>query len=263
MGAFWLRKWYLDAVSEDARVWIVYCADLRLGPLRVRCESVLESARGSPVRTRTRMGGEEPVEAGGVISWSSRSLGVGGRWKAECAGVKRTLLESEEGSVVWDCRVPRAEAVLRTEAGTVRARGYAEVMEMTIPPWKLPISELRWGRAVGESGSAVWIDWRGERPLTRVFFDDREVPGATVCDDEVKVPGFDVKLASERVLRDGPIGTTALAAIPGIESWAPAALLAAHETKRLGRASCGAPLTGEVWSGWAVYEVVRFQGRGA
>ena len=48
----------------------------------------------------------------------------------------------------------------------LRGTGYAERILITIPPWRLPIRELRWGRWIGEaaSRSVVWIDWRGESP---------------------------------------------------------------------------------------------------
>ena len=42
--------------------------------------------------------------------------------------------------------------------------GYAERLELSIRPWRLPIRELRWGRFVSEGASMAWIDWQGADP---------------------------------------------------------------------------------------------------
>jgi hypothetical protein len=137
----------------------------------------------------------------------------------------------------------------------MRATGYAEVLETDIPPWQLPINELRWGRAIGASSSVVWIDWRGSVPLTLILLDGEPVDGS-VDDRRVAFADRSITLTPTRLLRDGPIGTTALASIPGLSSWAPAAILAAHETKWFSSAACTGP---PPFAGRAIHEVVRFR----
>jgi len=258
-----LRKWYMDAVGEDGRVCIVYWASVRLGPVSLAVASVLENEPGGTTRTRTSViGCDEPRERGGVITWSHEGLGVRGTWTRACPAVERELLNEASGAIRWNCVAPgaRAEIALgdgeRGPAGeTLAGTGYAEVMDMTIAPWKVPIRELRWGRAVSAAGSVVWIDWRGPEERCEVFVDGAPAP-ARVGDEAVEGDGFTVRLSRGRVLRDGAIGTTALAGVPGISAWAPARFLTARETKWVSRAAFAAP--GRAWDGWAVHEVVRF-----
>ena len=66
--------------------------------------------------------------------------------EASAPPIHRRLFESADGIVDWTCEMPRA----RTRIGEVCGDGYAEVLHMTVPPWKLPIDELRWGRFHGQ-----------------------------------------------------------------------------------------------------------------
>lgn len=251
-----LRKWYLDAIAEDGRAWIAYWATLRLGPLSLALSSVLESAPAQAPRTRTSIrGGEEPRERDGTIAWSLDALDLRGTWSREDPPAELELLNNANGSIRWRCAAPRARVELLTAGERVHAMGYAEVMDMTIAPWRLPIRELRWGRAVGAGGSVVWIDWRGAHERTDVLVDGSPV-AARVRDDAIEGDTFSLRLTRDRTLRDGAIGTTALAGVPGISSWAPAQFLTTHETKWISRAAfASGPRS---WSGWAIHEVVRF-----
>ncbi len=128
--------------------------------------------------------------------------------------------------VRWRCEMPSADARI----GMMRGYGYAELMQLDLAPWELPIDELRWGRVANGAGSITWIDWRGSHPLTRVLVDGQRT--------EAPLP----EPADNRSIRDDLLGDTI--PIPGL----PKRIANAREQKWCGR----------VGDAWAVHEVVRF-----
>jgi hypothetical protein len=80
-----------------------------------------------------------------------------------------------------------AEAEFRFSDGSVLAGpGYAEWVELRIPPWTLPIEALRWGRFLSPSTSLVWIDWKGQHPLRLILLDGVSVPPLAIGDRTVR-----------------------------------------------------------------------------
>ena len=172
--SFELRKRYLDCVDADGNAAIAYWARLRWRYINLYYRTV--SING--VERRCTEG-----------SWL-QSVSI----EARTPPIRRRLFESADGIVDWSCEMPRAKARI----GEVRGDGYAELLRMTIPPWKLPIDELRWGRFIGGETSVVWIEWRGPLPQKLVFVDGAATD-AVVCDDRVELTN--VGRASAR--RDG------------------------------------------------------------
>lgn len=234
---FQLRKWYLDCTTPEGGAVIGYWARARWGGLRVSYASVLTALPGDSLvkSSSTLRAGAQPEHSSGAIAWSCPALGVRGRWSALCPGLERTLLENDAGSVRWSCVMPRASCRMELGGLTVEGLGYAEVLEMTIAPWRLPIRELRWGRWLSENGSLAWIDWRGDRPLTLIVDEGHEV-GGVVGDDGISLhDGRRLSFDAPRILREGELGTTVLRTIPGLRHALPPALLRTHERKWLGR----------------------------
>jgi hypothetical protein len=149
-----------------------------------------------------------------------------------------------------------APAARVTRGGRDAGLGYAERIETTLAPWNLPIRELRWGRFVSEGASLAWIDWGGPYPLRLVLHDGRVSENAAVDDAHVTTRTSLLSLERPRVLREGPIGTTALARVPLVRDALPVRLLALSETKWISRGTLH-DLHGR-HEGWAIHEVVRW-----
>jgi hypothetical protein len=129
---------------------------------------------------------------------------------------------------------------------------------MTVAPWKLPIQELRWGRFLSDSDSLVWLDWKGSYTC-RIVLQNGILRRATVIDeDEITLNGkTGLRLAGADVLRNGALGRTALAIIPGLKRLFPDKILNVRECKWRSR---GELRRGDSRSsGWAIHEVVRWQ----
>lgn len=257
-GALSLRKWYLDLVEEDGSAMVLYHADVRLGSARIGYGARLTSRPGAPTRTRSvwrRI--HEPRQSGNRVEWDARQLGVVGRWEGVDPSVERALLDGPDGAVRWSCVMPRARVVVEIQGRERRGWGYVEVLELTVPPWRLPIDELRWGRFAGANASVVWIEWRGARPLTLVAVNGRERPGGVVGDGQVAWAGGALWLKPGRTLRHGRLGSTVLGGSIA-RAIAPRAVRGMEEHKQVSRAIFeDGGVRGE---GWVIHETVRFAG---
>jgi hypothetical protein len=169
-------------------------------------------------------------------------VGIEGSWQALDPPVSQTLYDSD-GTVEWECCQPRGRAEVRIGHERLRGLGYVERLTMTVPPWRLPIEELHWGRLLTEAGSLVWIDWRGPRPLQLVFRNGAEAEPALLAR---------LELDRGLVLRDGALGKTALAIVPQVGRLFPWRILRVQETKWRSRGVL------DGMSGWAIHEVVRW-----
>lgn len=248
-------------MDPDGRTAIVYAASLSIAGVRFGYASSFLREPDLPIRERaSAFGVTLPGELAGVISFAHGGLGVETRHAPVDPPFERTLLDALLGSVRWSCAAPRAEATIRIGDTTISGLGYAETIRMTIAPWDLPIETLHWGRAFSRERSAVWIRWEGPEPLSLVVIDGIERPALRIEPRAVAWEGGSIEIDPEATLRDAPIGGRILSTLPGIGRFAPTAILAAHETKWLGRARWSPPGAADHGS-FAIHEVVRFHPR--
>ncbi|OGQ10295.1 MAG: hypothetical protein A2138_21190 [Deltaproteobacteria bacterium RBG_16_71_12] len=183
---FSLTKWYLDAVGDDGEVRVGYAAELQAGALRQRYASLLSASVTRAPRTFTRLRGARlPEPRDDVVEWTVPGLRLAGRWRAAAPPLATIELLDQPGALAWSCAQPRARVELTHARRRLRGTGYLEKVELRVPPWQLPIDELRWGRAHVGPHTLVWLDWRGPRRLTHVFLERRTgwlpSPGAASC----------------------------------------------------------------------------------
>jgi hypothetical protein len=240
MAAFELSKWYADCVSEQGDLAILYHAELRLGGLPVHYESLLLKDCSSPARAlySLRRGCPPSIE-GGRIRWQSPQWQAQGSWKNLGAAHHEVLFESSSGSLEWNCLAPRAAASMQIGSGEPsEGWGYAECLRLSVPPWRLPIRRLRWGRFVNATDALVWIDWSGPYNKRVVFLNGSLASAESINDDEVVLEGEKATLHLEdrQVIRDGTLGATALSAFPGLSNLFPASVLNMRECKWLSKA---------------------------
>jgi len=252
MASFHLSKWYLDYVTDDGDVEIAYIGAVGWGPVQLHYSSVLNSA-GDRVRQRhSLMPQAPPQQKDSVISWRSKALSIDTVWEAVSPAVRETLYRASGGSVAWNCLMPLARTKTQERSGL----GYVEHLEMTIPPWQLPIRTLRWGRFTSASDYAAWIDWEGDFSRRVVYMNGDVIPCSRIDDDRLEAEdGTRLSMDRSLVLRDGPLGTTALAAVPGIGKMFPLQLLQIVECKWRSRARLEREDKAAV-EGWVIHEKV-------
>ena len=254
---FHLTKWYADCVGHNGDTIILYCGIARWRAITLRYSSVLEAGLGKQPAVRYSLRKSPmPVEQGATIQWRSNSLGIMGVWKRLDPPFETEVYKSSEGVIKWHCLHPRSRATVSLDCGkVVQGLGYVERLEMTLPPWKLPIQELRWGRFLSDSDSLVWIDWKGSHSCRIVAQNGILGRATAIGEREIILNGnIGLGLAGGDVLRKGALGETALAMIPGLSRLFPGKILDVQECKWRSRAEFRHGDSGS--SGWAIHEVV-------
>jgi hypothetical protein len=247
---FELSKWYADAVSADGDFRIGYCARLRYRRLSVPYSSIVDARgqRHSPV-------GQAPQLTGsGDVHWRVPALEIDARWQRSMPEIRKTIYESAEGVVDWHCVLPRGAV----SDGAFNGLGYVEHLRLTLPPWRLPIRTLRWGRFLSPRNSLIWIDWQGDFTSRTVFLNGRPAVALALEDDAIALDdGTRITFDRGLTIRWGTLGSTVLNAIPGLDQIAPLRILQVEECKWLSRSSLDLPGE-EPDRGWSIHEVVRW-----
>ena len=263
-GAFHLRKWYLDVTADDGRAAILYHARLRWGPLRFSYAGLLTTSvpSGQDVVHRASIrAADPPRESHDCLSWSCPRLGASGTWHPAAPPAHRTLLERDDGAVLWSCLMPRARASVSLDGqAPINGWGYAERLDLTLRPWRLPIDTLRWGRFTSDAASLVWIQWRGPEPRLILLLDGRDIDAAParIADDSISWPTGRLDLHPGLTLRRGQLGATVLRDTPLLRALAPRVARALDEHKTLSRATLRLPDQQPI-EGWAIHETVLFR----
>jgi hypothetical protein len=252
---FSLRKWYLDCVSESGDLCIAYRAELRLGAVEFAAAGILRFDDRHGLRTRwTARSCPEP-SGQDLLTWEAPALDVAARFERLDPLCSQSLLEGPNGEVRWTCVHPRSKVEMRLGGEWLRGSGYAEVLELTLPPWKLPIDELRWGRLLTPSHGLVWIDWQGSHPQRLMLLDGRPVTGELEADG-LRAADARARLRDPRVLRSGRIGELVLSLVPALEQLVPGRVLGLAETKWRSRGALRVGSSEE--EGWTIHELVRW-----
>ncbi len=171
MIPFYLKKWYLDLISDDGVVVYLYFISTKIAGMRggnISAHVALPdggSLRDSMNRRVMLVDSKRSAEcaqsflnnaAGSshahlelpqlYIDFRYHTSGV--PWAPTEGGV---LLRRNGNYLAWNVPLPAAaaEGVIRSgrQEWRVRGVGYQDIVEMTLPPWRLPIAELTWGRA--------------------------------------------------------------------------------------------------------------------
>ena len=258
---FLISKWYMDCVADDGTAFIGYNAKLQWKSLSIDYSSTLRQSGSEPAAVQTTIAGSSyPVETDGTITWRSDKLKTSGTWTSRSEPIEKTILECDAGAIRWRCVAPRADATVTFDGGdSISGLGYCEHISISIPPWQMPIDELRWGRFLTQDSSVVWIDLKGSLPVTMVFEDGVLDDRAVVADDQVQLDEGTrtLKFDESRTLRSGSIIATALSSVPLLSTLLSSNGLMLDETKWCSRGVLSGGGAAEQ-TGWAIHEVVRW-----
>ena len=250
---FRLTKWYLDCVSETGDAAIFYGAHVSWRGIHLRYSSLLCHLEGH-ITCKTSVGAPFPTQPNeNTLAIEAPQLGITGTWDRLDPRVDKNLYEDNGGVVHWDCVQPRAAAQLRIGDHALEGLGYAECLTLTIPPWRLPLQSLQWGRWLSPTGGLIWIVWTGPSARSWIWRNGAE----SIDISEVQLDKI-VGLQLDRgvTLRDGRLGKTVLPAAPFLARIFPRAIFGIHETKWLSRGTLARAGTPE--RGWAIHEVVEW-----
>lgn len=260
MLPFWLSRWYGDCVSDSGEAFVVSAADLNWGPARFRYQTCAHAGRCDwPVRRHSTLTAVTfPGPQQGRFTWSSEKLGFHIEWEPLAQPVERRLFASKAGSVHLKAVIPwgAAQATLPLR-GTIRGFGYLERVDLSVPPWDLPITRLRRGRFLSSGGWALWLDWEGPHSLRAAILNGAEVLLGDVTSARIALGPAVIEAGDCRTLRDSSLSEGSIGAISSIEPLIPPAALKIHEHTRLCPAVLRQPGEG-VLSGWLVDQLLRW-----
>jgi len=257
--SFTVDKWYLDLVTDDGTALVAYAVDVRWHGVAMRLASrLIVDADGRRDEHSTRQEAAWPALADGRLSWASEALGIDGVWLALVPPVARTLVASPAGVIDWTCDMPRARASVTTRAARYDGLGYAEHLHLTLPPWALPFSTLRWGRHVSDRHAVVWIERDGADCLRDIWIDGEPAPHARVVADGVcDLPGGrELRWQPHRDLVRRSVGDALARVAPTLAQTLGGRLTTMREHKQLSRSALVDATGVALDDGWAIHEVV-------
>jgi hypothetical protein len=255
---FRLTKWYFDCVADGGDTAIVYCARTRWHGLALDYSSVLTNWDGKTSCRSSLRRFREPTADGLALSLKLPALGLDGTWQGLAPAVQRRLFASPAGDVEWNCLQPRSQVAMQIDGRPLEGIGYAECLTLTLPPWKLPMRELRWGHFASQQHSVVWIDWQGDYRTRLLLHDGAERVATDISDQAVGWDAHcDVALDRRTLLRDGALERTILPAAPALKRIFRRPMFGIAETKWCSRAVLHSGAQND--SGWAIHEHVEWQ----
>jgi hypothetical protein len=251
----------MDCVTGEGDTVILYCAELHWRGLHAAYSNLL-SAIDSQATSRSSMGRYRIECEDGRIAVELPRLQVEGEWKSAAAAVQETVFPgpdgtSPDGSALWECLQPQATVRVQLGQRELTGLGYLERLTLTLPPWQLPLRELRWGRFVSPTDHVIWIDWQGPYSTAFAIHNGCKRRLELVTETEVAIESGTLRMSDSLPLRAGRLGATVLPGAPMLRRLLPRSLGNIEEHKWRSR---GVLETASGQSeGWVIHEVVHWK----
>ena len=262
---FHLSKWFLDFTSDNGEAMIFYAAKLTWHGWSITYSSWLayDPIAGVSLKSSIR-NVQMPRLSADIVTWSDLKFGISGRWKSMAAMLQTRIFETEDGYVEWTCYQPASKVNLCIKEKLLEGIGYVEKLTLTIPPWKIPMDELRWGRFISNDNKLVWIELREKVLQQWVWLNGERLNTCIVEDDQINIPEKNMVLDLNReVVLESEKKIVSLAEkfiryIPGINKLIPMKFLMADEFKWLSKAVLKID-SKTINTAYAIHELVNFK----
>jgi len=262
---FYINKWFLDYTGNDGKAMIFYVARLIWHGLSASYTSWLDYDPMEGVKVKSRFRNVHfPEKDENIITWGDEVFGISGRWESNANPIQTRIHDSEEGYLDWFCFQPASKVRLLIEGKSLEGRGYAEQLIMTVPAWKIPMDELRWGSFISDENNLVWIELRKGERKKWLWVNGKKEADFIIEDESVTVPAknlvleLDKNVVLESEKKIFSVVEKIVRYIPGFNKLIPLQFIMADETKWL---SNGRLLTNgkSVLEGKAIHELVNFK----
>jgi hypothetical protein len=264
-ASFSLVKWYLDFVTDAGDAIILYCADIQWRGLHATVGNLLESLNGAATRNRFSMGRYRLSSTPDEILVEHPRLKFSGRWQAAAPAFQCPVYDSPEGSVQWSCLQPGSHVTARIGSREFIGLGYAECLTLTVPPWRLPMHQLRWGRFVSAESSLAWIDWQGPYSTSFAVLNGRRIALDSATENSIATSDANLQIEPGVSLRSGRLGETILPAARSLGRFFPRNLFDVQEDKWKSRGTLAVKEdkskheSERTSSGWVIHEIVQWR----
>ncbi|MFZ4400036.1 MAG: hypothetical protein ACOYO1_08390 [Bacteroidales bacterium] len=256
---FKLEKLYLDCIDKDGNCFIVYWANLDFYFINLKYSgSIFSDSLNKSIENSSLKRIQKPI-INNLIHFNNASLHLNANWERKEKAVSLLLYKDEKGKYVnWNCHHPKTMTNIIYNGNTFQGWGYAETLTMNIKPWQLPIDELRWGRYLSENNTIIWIHWKGNYPVNKVFyngilFEDAVFDEKSICFDQRRTL---VEFQNKTIIRKGKIANV-LARMPWLKLIFNRKILNTIEIKYKAKSSLSIN-TKVIDNGWSLFEIVEW-----
>ena len=257
MTQFRLEKWYLDVASDGGEAFIGYAAKLKWKWINLNYAGYTFLNSRSVIKKRNSFSRTPfPEVEGNKMQW--KGLDCEASWSAKDGAISEILYEDEKGSIIWNCLFPKASSRVRVGTNVVDGFGYAESLQLTMLPWKLPIHELHWGRFLTADETIIWIRWIGPVPKTIVYHNSRRFDHVEIASDKIVFGEFTLDLRNSISMRTGTLFANVFSRFPSLAKLFPKSILQLQENKWLSNGTLYRNST-VIAFGKAIHEVVRWK----
>ena len=264
-GNFHLNKWFLDFTGENGEAMIFYASKLTWHGWSASYTSWLQYDAANGVHLESRFRNVQmPEKKDDLIIWSDLKFGVSGTWKSLANMIQARIFDSEEGFLDWKCFQPASKVRLKMNDGVLEGKGYAEQLILTVPPWKIPMDELRWGRFGSVDNIIVWIELREKEKRQWLWLNGDKIENCIIEDECISMPNKDMVLNLDRGIvleaekKIFSVAEKIIRYIPGFKKVMPINFLMANEFKWLSNGELQAH-NKILSSGMAIHELVNFK----
>lgn len=174
-GPLRLEKWYIDTLLADGSILLIYLGRMRisglpLGRVTAQFFPAAGTGRSGSAKVHRIRGGVDRLEFGSAqisgqrLSWSTSGLSGELEFSPRYEPLSRPgpFLALGNRSLYWQIEIPDADVQgeIRWPGGsrTICGRGYRDRVWFDLFPWRFPIRQLFWGRAVGGGHAAFWTE---------------------------------------------------------------------------------------------------------
>lgn len=255
-AGFSLVKWYLDCVTDTGEVAILYSARVKWRGMSLAYSNFI-GISGESRTERSSMRSAKIEPSADTITVAAFQGDLCGLWTAKAAPFERTVFKNEQGSVIWNCLQPSAAVRVTMEGRDWAGLGYAECLTLTLPPWKLPMQHLRWGRFVSTQDALAWIDWQGPYSLNLAVHNGRQLAEPQITDAEVSSASATLRMAESASIRSGRLASTILPGAPALARMFPSSMFSVEEKKWRSRGVL--ETTDHRSLGWVIHEAVEWK----
>lgn len=248
-----MRKWYFDCVSPTGDAAIIYLAHLRWRSAVLHYGSLLISHAGT-ITTRSSVrrfkSFDDTLDR---LELDLPNLNIAASLHSQQPPISRTIFDR----LTWTCLHPKSDVTITAGSIAFHGLGYAERLDLSIPPWKLPLNELHWGRFLSPDDSLVWIDWRGQHQTRVLIHNGHDVHPEFISADEIRfADDSTLTLDHRHTLRTGHLRETILPTTPALNRFFPRNIFNICETKWCSVGKLTAP--DHASTGWAIHEIVEW-----
>jgi hypothetical protein len=233
MANFELEKWYMDATDEKGRAFIGYSAKLRWKSVKLFYNGYTFCAGPSSavIKRNSFSFRRLPEISAGEVRW--KLLQAKAHWKKDSDPLHEVLLRLPEGEINWSCIFPKASATVQLgdEVFEKNTLGYVEKITISIPPWKIPIHELYWGRFLSADHVIVWIRWVGPVPKTLIYHNGNRFEAGVIASEIIIFDNYSLELNNKTTLRTGTLLSTVFSKFPMLTKLFPKAIMQLQENK--------------------------------